>query len=176
MPSPAASRRNLAHWRERAGLRSAQESLALKICVWQWGLLSPEHRSPSTQAELAKALGVSRRYVRRILKRTFFDAPIERLAASPVTPAHVIAMRQRQEQFRRQQDEEARREAEDWTAAGREEEARAQQQAYCPEQEAANVNPAYPSARSGEQELRRMVGDDPELKELGRSMFPWLKL
>lgn len=88
MPSAAASRRNLARWRERARVRSAQESLALKVCMWQWGLLSPEHRSPSMQAELAMALGVSRRYMRRILKRTLFYAPIELLAGSPTTPGH----------------------------------------------------------------------------------------
>jgi hypothetical protein len=113
MPSPRSSRLNLARWRERAGLRTPNESLAIKRCIWQWGMLSSEHRKPATQGELAKALGVRRSYVWRILKRLPFDAPFALLEGSPVTPAHVLSMRQRQEQFRRQQDEEVRREVED---------------------------------------------------------------
>ena len=111
MPSPRSSRLNLARYRERAGLRTPNESLAVKRCIWQWGLLSPEHRNPSTQGELAKALGVRRSYVWRILQRLPFDAPLEMLETSPITPAHVITMRRRQEQFRRQQEEQAQREA-----------------------------------------------------------------
>jgi hypothetical protein len=155
MPSPRSSRINLANWRERAGLRSPQESLAIKRCIWQWGLLSPDHRQPATQGGLAKALGVRRQYVTRILKSRVFEAPLELLAAGPITPAHVITMRQQHEQSRRQQDEEVRREVEDWTEAWREEESRAQQPGYSPEPGA--VSHAHPSARSGEQELRRIV-------------------
>jgi len=117
MPSPRSSRINLARWRERAGLRTANESVAIKRAIWCWGLLSPEHRKPATQGELAKALGVRKSYVWRILKRLPFDASLEMLETSPITPGHVIAMRQRQEQYRRQQEEQAQREAEDWTAA-----------------------------------------------------------
>lgn len=177
MPSPRSSRLNLANWRERAGLRTSQESLAIKRAIWSWGLLSPEHRKPETQGELARALGVRRQYVTRILKQLPFEAPIELLAASPVTPAHVINMRQQHEQSRRQQDEEARREAEDWTQAWREEDSQAQH-GYSPEQEAGTVSHTYPSARSGEQELRRMVqeSNNPEDRELAKTMFPWLKL
>jgi hypothetical protein len=178
MPSPRSSRINLARFRERVGLRTPQESLAIKRCIWHWGLLSPDHRQPATQGGLAKALGVRRQYVTRILKCLPFDAPIELLAASPVTPAHVIAMRQQHEQSRRQQDEEARREAEDWTEAWREEDSRAQQHGYSPEPEPETVSHAHPSARRGEQELRRIVqeSNNPEDRELPKSMFPWLKL
>ncbi len=178
MPSPRSSRLNLAHYRERAGLRTAQESLALKKCIWQWALLSPEHRKPATQGELAAALGVRRQYVSRILKRVVFDAPLDMLAASPMTPGHVIAMRQRQEQHRRQQDEQAQQQVEDWIAAWRDEEARARQQGYSPEQEARNLSHANPAATRGEQELRRMVQEsgNPEDRELAKTMFPWLKL
>jgi hypothetical protein len=35
--------------------------------------------------------------------------------------------------------------------------------------------PNNPSAGSDDEELRRMVGDDPELRELARTMFPWKK-
>jgi hypothetical protein len=103
------------------------------------------------------------------------------LAASPMTPAHVLSMRRRQEQFRRQQVEQASLEANDWTAAWREEEARARQQSYRAEQQSGDVSYVYPSAsiaRSGEQELRRIVqgSDDPEDRELAKAMFPWLKL
>jgi hypothetical protein len=174
MPSPRSSRPNLARYRERAGLRTANESLAIKRGIWQWGLLSPEHREPATQGELAKALGVRRSYVWRILKRLPFDEP---LVTSPVTPAHVIAMRERQEQYRRQQDEQARREAEDWTAAWHEEELRAQQQGYSPEQQSGDVNDVFPSAsieRSGEHELRRMCRKAviPRIRNWLRTCFP----
>jgi hypothetical protein len=83
---------------------------------------------------LAKALGVRRSYVCRILRRLPFDAPIELLAASPITPAHVLSMRQREQQCRRQQDKQARRESEEWTAAWREEEARVRQVGCRPDQ------------------------------------------
>jgi transcriptional regulator with XRE-family HTH domain len=120
------------------------------------GLLSPEHRRPSTQAEFAKALGVSRRYVSRILKRTFFDAPIELLAASPVTPGHGFAMRRRQEQYRQQQDEQSRREAEHWAEAWHEEEARVRQVGCRPDQGFGNEGNAYldddPEERAWRQE------------------------
>jgi hypothetical protein len=160
-------------------LRSANESLAIKRCIWQWGLLSPEHRKPTTQGELAKALGVRRSYVGKVLKRLPFDAPVELLEASPVTPPHVISMRQRHEQFRRQQDEQARLEAECWAEAWREE--RARQQGYWPEPNTDNGLDAYPShprrepRNKDDEELHRMVGDDPELRELARTMFPWKK-
>lgn len=176
MPSPRSSRLNLARYRERAGLRTAQESLAIKRCIWQWGLLSPEHRTPSTQGALAAALGVRRSYVWRILKCLPFDAPLELLASSPITPAHVITMRQRQEQFRQHQEMQVQREAEDWTASWRQEEARVRQQGYSLEQEAGTVSNVYPIATRGEQELRRIVqeSNNPEDRELAKSMFPWL--
>jgi ParB-like chromosome segregation protein Spo0J len=178
MPSPRSSRLNLARFRERAGLRTPQESLAIKRCIWQWGLLSPEHRKPATQGELARALGVRRQYVTRMLKRLPFDAPIEMLAASPVTPAHVISMRQCQEQSRRRQEDQERRDAEDWSDALREEEARAQQHDCSSKPEAEIVRDAYPSARSGERELRRILqgSNNPEDRELAKNMFPWMKL
>ena len=180
MPSPRSSRINLEQWRQRAGLRTANESLAIKRCIWQWGLLSAEHRKPATQGELARALGVRRSYVWRVLKRLPFDAPIEMLAASPITPGHVIAMRQVQQQCRQQQDEQARREAEDWIEAWREEDVPAQQQGYQFEQQSGDSD-AYPNgsgAKSGAEELRRIVhgSDDPEDRELAKAMFPWLKL
>jgi hypothetical protein len=181
MPSPKSSRLNLVRWRERTGLRTPDESLAIKHSIWQWGLLSPEFRTPGTQGELAKALGVRRSYVWRILRRLPFDAPIELLAASPITPAHVLSMRQREQQSRLQQDEEARQEAERWAEAWHEEEARARQTGYRPEQQPEDASYAYPSdsgARRGEEELRRIVqaSDDPEARELCRRMFSWMKL
>lgn len=141
-------------------------------------MLSPEHRKPATQGELARVLGLRRSYVWRILKRLPFDAPLELLAASPITPAHVLSMRQRQCEHRLRQDEQARREAEDWISAWREEESRAQQPGYSPEPEPGTVSHAHPSARSGEQELRRIVqeSNNPEDRELAKNMFPWLKL
>jgi hypothetical protein len=180
MPSPRSSRLNLARWRVRAGLRTHDESLAIKQSIRQWGLLSPEHRKPATQGELARVLGLRRSYVWRILKRLPFDAPIELLATSPITPAHVLSMRQRQREYRLRQDEQARREAEDWINAWCEEESRAQQQGYGVEQQSGDVSDVYPSASStsSEAELRRIVkgSDDPEDRELAKAMFPWLKL
>jgi hypothetical protein len=174
---------NLERWREKAGLRSPFESLAIKHCIWQWGLLSPEHRNPSTQGELAKALGVRRSYVGRILKRMFLDAPFGMLSASPVTPAHVISMRQRHQQHRHQQDEQARAEAERWEAAWWDQEAKARWQGYWPDQVVRNECDAYladsPARASGpgQDEVRRIVREsDPEDRELCRKMFPWLKL
>jgi len=63
-------------------------------------------------------------------------------------------------------------EANDWTTAWREEEAWVQQQGYSPEQQSGDVSYVYP------QELRRIVqgSDDPEDRELAKSMFTWLKL
>jgi hypothetical protein len=86
-------------------------------------------------------------------------------------------MRQRQQQFRRQQDEQARREVEDWTAAWREEEMRSRQQDYSPEEDTSNAYPNHPRPRNGEEELRLIVQEsaDPEERELAKSMFPWLK-
>ncbi len=176
MPSPKSSRLNLTRWRERAGLRSAQESLAIKRCIWQWGLLSAEHRKPATQGELARALGVRRQYVTRILKSLVFDAPLELLAASPVTPAHVITMRQQYEQFRRQQETQAQREVEDWNTAWHDEEARAQN-STC-RQDSRDAYSLNASGKSDEEELRRTVleSDNPDTRELCQRMFPWLKL
>jgi hypothetical protein len=97
------------------------------------------------------------------LKRLPFDAPIELLAPSPITPAHVLSMRQRQEQCRRQQDEEARREAEEWNAAWHKEEARALRDGYRPDQSAANESNPYlddPQERGWrdeEEEVRRII-------------------
>jgi hypothetical protein len=114
----------------------------------------------------------------RVTNPETLDAPMEMLEASPITPGHVIAMRQRQEQFRRQQEEAAQRQAEDWAEAWRDEEARSGQAGYCLDQDESNKSHAYPSARSGEQELRRILleSGNPEDRELAKSMFPWLKL
>jgi hypothetical protein len=65
--------------------------------------------------------------------------------------------------------------------AWQQEEAGARQQGYSSEQQSGDVIDVYPSAsiaRSGEQELRRIVqgSDDPEERELAKAMFPWLKL
>jgi DNA-binding IclR family transcriptional regulator len=135
------------------------------MSLWQWSLLSPEYRKPHTQAELAEALGVSRRYVRRILKRLAFDAPLDLLERSPVTPAYVIAMRQLHEQYRRQQEEQARQEAERWMEAWREEESKTQQQGW---------------PRQNTRDERDTSSDSPELctwreeeEEVRRIMFPW---
>jgi hypothetical protein len=167
MPSPRSSRLNLARYRERAGLRTPNESLAINRCIWQWGLLSPEHRKPATQGELAKALGVRRSYVWRILRRLPFDAPIELLAASPITPAHVLSMRRQHEQSRRQQEEQAQSAAEDWTAAWQEEEARTRRDGYRPDQKA--VNECNPHLDDPEERAWRQ-----EEEEVRRIMFPWL--
>lgn len=133
MPSPKTSAQNLARWRKRAGMRTSNESRAIKHCIWQWRLLSPGHRKPATQGELAKVLGVSRPYVSTVIKRMFLDAPIGSLTASPVTPAHVIAMRKRQEQLVCQQ-EEARQDAELWQQAWRQEESNARREGWWPEE------------------------------------------
>jgi hypothetical protein len=125
------------------------------------------HISSYNRQPLAKALGVRRSYVWRILKRLPFDAPLELLAASPITPGHVIAMRQRNDQFRRQQDGQARREAEDWNAAWREEEARAQRDSQRLYQSAANESNTYLDDPQG-----RAWRDEED--EVRRIMFPWL--
>jgi hypothetical protein len=167
MPSPRSSRLNLARWRERAGLRTPQESLAVKRCIWQWGLLSPEHRRPATQGELARALSVRRQYVTRILKSLVFDAPIEMLVASPITPAHVISMRRHLEQFRQQQEIQAQQEAADWTAAWHQEQTRVQRGDHRPDWSAESRSnsclddPQERAWRDEEEEVRRI-------------MFPWL--
>src|SRR5215472_14671635 len=63
MPSPEASRRNLAKVRR---LRSAQESLIVKRFVWQWVL---QTGPKPTQRQLARELGVRQTYVREVAGR-----------------------------------------------------------------------------------------------------------
>lgn len=167
MPSPRSSAQNLARWRKRVGMRTANESLAIKQCIWQWGLLSPDHRRPATQAELAKALGVSRAYVSKIMKRLLFEAPIDSLTASPVTPAHVVAMRQRQEQFCRQQDEDSRQAAERWEEAGRDEEANARREGWWPEQVIGDTSLSEDSENTEDAEWRKFD------EEVRRAVSPW---
>jgi hypothetical protein len=166
MPSPRSSRLNLAHYRERAGLRTSRESLAIKRCIWQWGLLSAEHREPETQGELARTLGVRRQYVTRILKRMPFDAPMEMLTASLTTPAHVLSLRQRQQEYRQQQEDQAQRDAENWTAAWQQEQTRVQRgdhRAWSAESRSDSCldDPQERAWRDEEEEVRRI-------------MFPWL--
>lgn len=106
-------------------------------------------------------LGVSRSYVSRVVRHQNFDAPIDLLGRSPVTPAHVIAMCQRHQQFRRHLEEEARIQAERWEEEWREEEARTRQHGYLPDSETANQRVAYPKNPgdgSDGEELCRMVG------------------
>jgi len=107
-----------------------------------------------------------------------FDAPIEMLAASPVTPAHVITMRERQEQFRLKQGMQEKRGAEEWSDAWREEEARSRQAGNRVGLNESDESHARPSAMSGEQELRRILqgSNIPDDRELAKRMFPWLKL
>jgi hypothetical protein len=87
-------------------------------------------------------------------------------------------MRQQYEQSRRRQDDQAGQEAEDSNAAWPEGEARAQQHGHSLDREAGPASHAYPSARSGEQELRRLCrkANNTDDRELAKSMFPWLKL
>jgi hypothetical protein len=76
-------------------------------------------------------------------------------------------MRQREQQCRRQQDEQARRESEDWNTAWHEEEARARRDGYRPDQSAENdSNPCLDDPQE------RAWRDEEE--EVRRIMFPWL--
>src|SRR5215471_11052793 len=63
MPSPEASRKNLAKVRR---LRPAQESLIVKRLVWQWVLRTGPK---PTQRQLAGALGVSQPYIRKVARK-----------------------------------------------------------------------------------------------------------
>jgi len=65
MPSPQASRRNLAKVKR---VRWHNESQVIKQLIWQ-RVFQPEKRQPQTQTEWARELGVTQQYVSKIERR-----------------------------------------------------------------------------------------------------------
>ena len=66
MPSPEASRRNLAKV-ERP--RWYTESQIIKRLIWRWAMLSRKKRQPMTQRAWARTLGVTQQYVSKVERR-----------------------------------------------------------------------------------------------------------
>jgi hypothetical protein len=69
MPSPQASRRNLAKVR---CLREYDEGLIIKDLIWQWVFLPTLKKQFKSQAAFARRLGVSQQYVSKVAKWTLW--------------------------------------------------------------------------------------------------------
>jgi transcriptional regulator with XRE-family HTH domain len=82
MPSPESSRRNLErarHARSRQQPRSTEETLIIKLLIWQ-SVVEPRRRP--TQRELARQLGISQPYVQKIARR-FATQGMQAMLANP---------------------------------------------------------------------------------------------
>lgn len=66
MPSPEASRRNLAKVKR---LRWYNESQITKRLIWQWAMEPKGKRQPKTQSQWARELGVCQQYVSKVERR-----------------------------------------------------------------------------------------------------------
>jgi hypothetical protein len=100
MSSARSSRLNLARWRERRGLRSADETLMVKHVIWQWYLQAEDQREPATRGGLGSTLGVSRQYVDKVIKWMPLQVPPDFSEKATVTPAEVQQARERRQQLR----------------------------------------------------------------------------
>ena len=89
MSSARSSRLNLANWRQRAGQRSADETLMVKHVIWEWYLQPEDQREPDTRGGLGCALGVSRQYVDKVIRWMPLEVPPDFSERPTVTTACV---------------------------------------------------------------------------------------